>query len=507
MYFFKIKKRYPCGEGIYGKGQITVFMALTMTIIFSVILTAVESARVNTVSLLAQTASELAVESALAEYNIPLYEMYGIFAIDGNREDFTKDILSYARKNEGKGFFKFEAKQAYMAETKMLYEMDYKLLEKEIVQYMKIRAPGAWLDEMTDTDNDLLDKAQNNKEILEENIASENAAAKYQESQEGGNAPSEPPLDDVKDPRKSLTNILKDGLLSCVLPKNMQVSENCLTEILNHTEEEQCPEIKDFEDAEEVTTYLDSMDLSKTSDSGFSELSSAMIVNEYILKHFKQAASKDKQYDCDDFATKLQYESEYIICGHKSDRDNLLDVVNRLVLIRMAFNIAYLFTDAAKKAEASAAATALTALIPFFQPLAYGLIMAAWSYAEGVMDVRSMMAGERVPLLKNSTNWKLSLTSLADGRLEGGTENKKGLLYEDYLRILLTFTGRKKKYERMENLMQANIRLAEGYENFNIRRCYYGMTCLFEYAVPSYFTVYTRYKGNYTMNNQWSECY
>lgn len=292
MYFFKIKKRYPCGEGIYGKGQITVFMALTMTIIFSVILTAVESARVNTVSLLAQTASELAVESALAEYNIPLYEMYGIFAIDGNREDFTKDILSYARKNEGKGFFKFEAKQAYMAETKMLYEMDYKLLEKEIVQYMKIRAPGAWLDEMTDTDNDLLDKAQNNKEILEENIASENAAAKYQESQEGGNAPSEPPLDDVK-----------------------------------------------------------------------------------------------------------------------------------------------------------------------------------------------------------------------DGRLEGGTENKKGLLYEDYLRILLTFTGRKKKYERMENLMQANIRLAEGYENFNIRRCYYGMTCLFEYAVPSYFTVYTRYKGNYTMNNQWSECY
>lgn len=71
------------------------------------------------------------------------------------------------------------------------------------------------------------------------------------------------------------------------------------------------------------------------------------------------------------------------------------------------------------------------------------------------------------------------MTSLADGRLEGGTENKKGLLYEDYLRILLTFTGRKKKYERMENLMQANIRLAEGYENFNIRRCYYGMTCLF----------------------------
>lgn len=507
MSVLKTEKRCSCDKEVNAKGQITVFMALTMTIIFSVILTAVESARVNTVALLTQTASELAVESALAEYNIPLYEMYGIFAIDGNRENFTEDILSYARKNEAGGFFKFEAKQAYLAETTMLYDMDYKLMEKEIVQYMKIRMPGMWLDEMTNTDNTLLDEAQNNKDILGENIASGEEAVKQQENQEGEKAPSETTDNEVKDPRKSLTNILKDGLLACVLPDGMEVSESCLTETVNDTKEEKYQEIKDFEDAGEVTSYLDSIDLTKTSNSGFSDISSAVIVNEYILKHFKQAAVKEKSYDCDSFETKLQYENEYIICGHKSDRDNLLDALNRIVLIRMAFNTAYLFTDAVKKAEVSAAATALTAVLPFLQPLVYGLIIAAWAYAEGVMDVKALMAGEGVPLLKNSTSWRLSLTSLSNGRLEGSTKAKGGLFYEDYLRILLTLTAGKKKYERMENLIQANIRLIEDYENFNIHRCYYGVTCLFEYAVPSYFTAYTKYKGNYIMNNQWSECY
>ena len=74
------------------------------------------------------------------------------------------------------------------------------------------------------------------------------------------------------------------------------------------------------------------------------------------------------------------------------------------------------------------------------------------------MDARNLMDKGTVPLFKNSTNWQLSLSSLADGRLEGSTFQEGGLSYEDYLRILLTLTERNKKYERMENLIQANIR-------------------------------------------------
>jgi len=72
---------------------------------------------------------------------------------------------------------------------------------------------------------------------------------------------------------------------------------------------------------------------------------------------------------------------------------------------------------------------------------------------------------------------------------------------------LLTLTERNKKYERMENLIQANIRLVEGYEGFDIRRCYYGITCLFEYRAPSRFKAFSEKNGDYTINYQWSECY
>lgn len=507
--------------GAYLKGQITVFMALTMTLIFSVVLGAVEAVRINTVRFLAQTASELAVGSALAEYNIPLYERYGIFAVDGNRENLTGDILSYARRNESEGFFKFKAGQMYISEVTTLSDMGYKPMEKEIVQYMKASLGEEAIEALSDTvEGTLLDKAQQDKTQLGWAIATEEAASKAAAGEAAQNESSNTassengekteygsghPAETIKDPRKSLRTILKDGLLGCVLPNDMEVSESALDEVLNQGNGIiWCPEIKDFDRAESVTDFLDSFNLSAVYEDGVSDLSTGLIVNEYILKHFKQAVLKEGSVD---FDTQLQYENEYIICGHMSDRDNLLDMLNRIALLRTAFNTAYLFSDAVKRAEAHTVAASVTALVPFLEPLVYVLIMAAWGYAEGIMDIRALMDGKKVPLLKNSMNWKLSLRSLSDGRLEGGSEDERGLSYEGYLRIFLMLTAGQKKYERMENLMQANIRLIDGYENFNIRQCYYGMTCLFEYTMPSYFSVYPKSGGEYTMNYQWSECY
>lgn len=493
-------------------GQLTVFMALTITLIFSIILAAAESARIHEVKILAQTAAELSVASILAEYNVPLYEMYGIFAVDGNREDLTGDILSYAKKNEGEGLFKFEAEQVHISELTALFDMDYKPLEKEIVQYMKFSAKEVIEKQFTNDSNTILDKVQKDKtaigkEILEKDAAAKAEAEAFEEKEteetDGGGDRA-----DVKDPRKSLADILKDGILSCVLPKHMSVSECRLEEKVNASENRMwCPQVTSFEDAAAVAEYLNEMNMAPKAVSKAEEGVIAVIVNEYILRHFKQAAVKTSDYACDDFKTQLQYENEYIICGHETDRDNLLDTINRVVLIRTVFNIAYLFTDAVKKAEVHTVAAALTTPLPFLEPVVYVLIMAAWGYAEGVVDARNLMDKGTVPLFKNSTNWQLSLSSLADGRLEGSTFQEGGLSYEDYLRILLTLTERNKKYERMENLIQANIRLVEGYEGFDIRRCYYGITCLFEYRAPSSFKAFSEKNGDYTINYQWSECY
>ena len=116
--------------------------------------------------------------SILAEYNIPLYEMYGIFAVDGNREDLTGDILSYAKKNEGEGLFKFEAEQVHISELTALFDMDYKPLEKEIVQYMKFSAKEVIEKQFTNDSNTILDKVQKDKTAIGKEILEKDASAK-----------------------------------------------------------------------------------------------------------------------------------------------------------------------------------------------------------------------------------------------------------------------------------------------------------------------------------------
>lgn len=494
-------------------------MALSITMILSVLLSSIESARIYSVKLFEQSACELAVESVLAEYNIPLYEQYGIFSIDGTDRDLSKDLLAYAKANETEGFFRFEVEEAYAAECVRLTDMDSQPLEKEIIQYMTISFGKNLIEDLWEkTDTERLLKAEQNKSAFSNEITDKEAKAeaerKRMEAENNGSTEENDYTEQqndgekVNDPRKSLMDLLKDGLLKLVIPKNMEISENILEETVNSAPEEvMCKEIKNFENSHEVTEFLDSIKFDKEEEKVTDKLASGLIINEYILSHFKQAVSPDKDYACDAYTTKLQYENEYLICGHKKDRDNLLDTLNRMLLIRTAFNTAYLLTDAGKTSQAHSMASALTVLLPFLEPVVYALIIAAWAYAEGIMDIKALMAGKKVALTKNMSNWKLSLSALSSGNLSEGSDDKNGLNYEDYLRILLVLTDQEKKLQRIENLFQANISLLPGYERFNLKQCYYGITCYFECALPAIFGPYTGKYGSYISNYQWSECY
>ena len=68
-------------------------MALSLTIILSLMLSTVESARIHAIMSFEKESAQLALESVLAEYNIPLYERYGLFAVDGNRDYLTEDNI------------------------------------------------------------------------------------------------------------------------------------------------------------------------------------------------------------------------------------------------------------------------------------------------------------------------------------------------------------------------------------------------------------------------------
>lgn len=502
--------QFKQGAAYTRDGGITVFMALSLTIILSLMLSTVESARIHAIMSFEKESAQLALESVLAEYNIPLYERYGLFAVDGNRDYLTEDILKYAERNETQGIFAFEASQAYIAETVLLSDMDYMPMEKEIVQYMKVKKGEDLISSLSNQNNQTeLSKIQSSKKDLNKKIDEYAEAAQLESEQNNGEIITDNEADNaesVKDPRKSLMDILKEGILKLILPEGTAVSQKSLKETVNQTKEEKiCHGISDFNQTQQVTNFLQSMDFSQNMVQAATDQLNGLIVNEYILEHFKRAAASDEI--CKSQTTQLQYEIEYIICGHSDDRDNLLDIANRIILIRTALNTAYLMSDAEKVSQVHTLAASLSAIFPFMEPVVYMLIMAAWGYAESIVDVRSLLAGSRVPLMKNRMTWNLSLTALMDGKLNETGQDSEGMDYGDYLRILLFVTKRKIKYERMENLIQANIRLEEGFKDFTMHRCYYALTCYFEFYSETLFGAYTGNQRRYVNNEQWAECY
>ena len=101
-------------------------------------------------------------------------------------------------------------------------------------------------------------------------------------------------------------------------------------------------------------------------------------------------------------------------------------------------------------------------------------LLAAWAYGESLLDVRILLAGGKVPMVKTGESWRLSLERLGEltqvlGECdEGGGE---GCSYEDYLWMLLA-SGKKSAYPmRALDLLECRMRNREGTEGFRADAC------------------------------------
>lgn len=138
----------------------------------------------------------------------------------------------------------------------------------------------------------------------------------------------------------------------------------------------------------------------------------------------------------------------------------------------------YLFSDADKVAEAEALALSLTAVAAapeFAEPVKISILL-AWAYAESVYDIRHLLSGGRIPLMKTAESWHFGLQEmlrfrehLPDEQIEESPG--QGLLYEDYLGMLLLETGYRDKVSRMMDLIEMDLRQTEGNQSFRLDTC------------------------------------
>lgn len=173
----------------------------------------------------------------------------------------------------------------------------------------------------------------------------------------------------------------------------------------------------------------------------------------------------------------VAYELEYLLAGKELDEENLTQVIEQLLAVREGLNFIYLLGDSEKRAEAKTLAMAVvggTGLLPLVSITAF-LILGVWAFGESIADVRILLQGGKVPLVKGRGDWQLSLEGLLDFARQGtlGTlEDKgKGLTYEQYLTIfLLPVPGTRLLY-RMMDMMEMN--LSQQQPGFRMADCAY----------------------------------
>ncbi len=172
----------------------------------------------------------------------------------------------------------------------------------------------------------------------------------------------------------------------------------------------------------------------------------------------------------------LVYELEYLLSGKSSDEEALASALHQLLAIREGLNFIHILSDSTKRAEARNLAMTITGLAgvsPLVLVTTF-FVMSVWALGESITDVRGLLAGKKVSLLKTAEDWNLGLNQLLEmgNRQDAGTGGgENGLGYRSWMKILL-FLGKPIQQEyRMMDLIQLN--LSRKQKNFRMKQMVY----------------------------------
>ena len=111
------------------------------------------------------------------------------------------------------------------------------------------------------------------------------------------------------------------------------------------------------------------------------------------------------------------------------------------------------------------------------RPAAAGIeaaLIFCWAFAESILDVRELFAGGHVPLIKNSSDWQLSLSNLPNilDKLDSSRKDAgNGMSYEDYLQVLLMAKGKQDKVLRGMDMIECSVREKGKRPGFQMDHC------------------------------------
>ena len=114
--------------------------------------------------------------------------------------------------------------------------------------------------------------------------------------------------------------------------------------------------------------------------------------------------------------------------------------------------------------EVDTLATTLSAvfLSPEIGPVIKHALLLAWAYGESLTDVKTLLAGKKVPAVKSKESWNLTLDGLLElaknRSIPEGKETEEGNSYEQYLQMMLVLKSKEELSMRALDLVEMNLR-------------------------------------------------
>ena len=452
------------------KGYLTLYLSLCLTLMLAFVLTVVEGARRSTIRMEGECVADIALNSVLAEYHRELLEQYDLLFVDmsygtstAGIENTTEHLRRYLQKNfertdtgvfGAKDWLQLSVSQLQIKEVSLASDEGGNVMKRQALEYMKSSSVEGLLVDILDRISILDTLGFDRGEIEEERRHVQNQIDEIELPVTVDEEGNERELN-LENPADQVNQFRNSFLLGLLLGDTSQLSGSTIQQ----------------------RDYL----------SQRNRMTGAGIAPGFYQP---DGAANQLLFDCYLFEkcgwygnelekSLLKYQIEYLIAGQASDLENLEQIVKRLVIWREGANGVYLFSDQVKCMEAETLARTITAviLVPELAPLVKYSILFAWAYIESLSDVKILLKGGKIPLIKASEDWRTDLDSILDfsGEVSEEQTGENGLNYQDYLRIMLYLENSKDKNLRAMDIMEMDIRMTGGNRYFRIDNCIYQM--------------------------------
>ncbi len=482
---FKLKLKHG-GCSRYGKasGSITLFLALVMTMVFSLLFSLLEAARVQALDEIAARSLLLELESAFGEYQPELWRDYGLLFLDGGNDSGELDLalLEGHRMEEavlaqkGMGFYQMALKNLQFTGYTLATDDGGAVFQKQACAAIQAQLAAGTAQALQAT-------AQKGKELAEESEthqqqwnSAKNAMTKADEieKEKKTDAAVSPEKERPKaslslseKESKQTAKTVPSGKAGAKTGKNLPENPVDSVDVLKNSMTLALVVENPSEISAKTIPLSDTLGNRKIAQGNWQLPKGGSLDKLWFLQYL------NRYFSCGSGAGEkgsenhaLEYELEYCIAGKDSDYENLEKTVKELLLIREAGNFMTIMQDGQKQAlalEIATAAVGFTGLAPLIQAVQIGILL-AWSYIESILDVRCLLSGGSVPLVKAISDWQsdVSLGEKLVADKEEKTKNRKeGLNYRQYLQILLLLVAEDTLAYRAMDVIERNIALKE----------------------------------------------